>query len=296
MSKIDILTSNVFANSFNHTLHAYIDISGGLVEGTLLSQIMYWFSTDKNGKIRARVIKDGELWIAKKRSDWWDEIRISEKQYDRAIKVLIEKKIIIVAKYKFDGTPMAHIRPNYEQLNKLLKEYLCSISENISNQLDNPTFTNGENGLYPKGKMEIDERVKSLTENTTEITTDYISSSKDECTKEDKKSKKKEQDEELFNKFWAEYPKKRDKQSSKKAFTKLNVDVKLFNQMMASLSQAKNSYDWQKNGGQYIPYPSTWLNGRRWEDELATVSQPQPHIEEKKQDEYKEPSKDFEWF
>ena len=124
----------------------------------------------------------------------------------------------------------------------------------------------------------------------------YISSSNDKGIKEAKKVKKEEQNNELFDKFWEAYPKKRDKQTSRKAFTKLNVDDKLFNKMMASLSQAKNSYDWQKNNGQYIPYPSTWLNGRRWEDELATVSQPQPHTSEKKESEYNEPSKDFEWF
>lgn len=177
--------------------------------------------------------------------------------------------------------------------------------------------------IYKKGSKEVEKRIIKINDNPVKISsppsekkfttpsekncTDnntrdnntnniYISSSDDKGIKEDVKSKKEQQNNELFDKFWEAYPKKRDKQTSRKAFTKLNVDDKLFNKMMASLSQAKNSYDWQKNNGQYIPYPSTWLNGRRWEDELATVSQPQPHTSEKKESEYNEPSKDFEWF
>ncbi|MNY63023.1 hypothetical protein D3C86_1999290 [compost metagenome] len=30
------------------------------------------------------------------------------------------------------------------------------------------------------------------------------------------------------------------------------------------------SHDWLKDGGKYVPMPTTWLNGRRWEDEVKT--------------------------
>lgn len=36
---------------------------------------------------------------------------------------------------------------------------------------------------------------------------------------------------------------------------------------MSRLEQFRGSKDWLKDNGQYIPYPSTWLNQRRWEDE-----------------------------
>ncbi|HZP33038.1 MAG TPA: hypothetical protein VFB23_06695, partial [Candidatus Acidoferrales bacterium] len=32
----------------------------------------------------------------------------------------------------------------------------------------------------------------------------------------------------------------------------------------------KLTEQWQKEGGKYIPYPSRFLNGRRWEDEILT--------------------------
>ena len=41
--------------------------------------------------------------------------------------------------------------------------------------------------------------------------------------------------------------------------------------MMNSLEQFRGSKDWLKDNGQYIPYPSTWLNQKRWEDEDVVI-------------------------
>ncbi len=78
------------------------------------------------------------------------------------------------------------------------------------------------------------------------------------------KSRRQEQ---LFDEFWAEYPKKRSKGQAEKTWVKLKPDEQLFEAIMTGLKRAKTSADWAKNGGQYIPYPSTWLNAKGWEDE-----------------------------
>lgn len=70
-----------------------------------------------------------------------------------------------------------------------------------------------------------------------------------------------------FDKFWSRYPKKRNKQAAIKAWNKLKVDSPLFEQIKTALTWQKNSPDWMKKDGQYIPYASTYLNNRRWEDE-----------------------------
>ena len=44
--------------------------------------------------------------------------------------------------------------------------------------------------------------------------------------------------------------------------------------MMNSLEQFRGSKDWLKDNGQYIPYPSTWLNQKRWEDEEIENNKP----------------------
>lgn len=72
---------------------------------------------------------------------------------------------------------------------------------------------------------------------------------------------------ESFDKFWAAYPKKTAKQDAKKAWAKLKPDEELLNKILTSLERQKKTEQWARDSGQYIPYPATWLNGRRWEDE-----------------------------
>lgn len=77
-----------------------------------------------------------------------------------------------------------------------------------------------------------------------------------------------------FNEFYNLYPKKVKKQDVKKWFKKNKPSNELFSSMMNSLEQFRASKDWQKDGGQFIPYPSTWLNQKRWEDEDIERNKP----------------------
>ena len=168
---IEEITAKVdyaFSHRYNHTLHAYIDISEDLVAGTLLSQIMYWFSDDKNGNRKVKVYKEGYFWLAKGRNDWIDEIRISPKQYDNAIKKLKNKGFVETRLYKFNSVPTTHIRPVYEKINQKIKAWKENVAKEISgfDQMVNPDLPKGENGNLPKGEMDIDQTVNSITETT----------------------------------------------------------------------------------------------------------------------------------
>ena len=57
---------------------------------------------------------------------------------------------------------------------------------------------------------------------------------------------------------------------ARKAFKKLNPSEKLFNTILSTLEKQKNNYNWKKENRQYMPYPATYLNNRRWEDEDGT--------------------------
>lgn len=72
---------------------------------------------------------------------------------------------------------------------------------------------------------------------------------------------------ERFAAFWAAYPNGKAKKRAAVAWDKLKPDDALLRQMGLGLKRALASADWQKDGGRYIPMASTWLNGRRWEDE-----------------------------
>lgn len=75
----------------------------------------------------------------------------------------------------------------------------------------------------------------------------------------------------FFDVFWKAYPKKTNKAFAEKCFTKLGVDQVLLDQMLAALNAQVRSV-WQNKDPQYIPHPSTWLNGKRWEDELPSTA------------------------
>ena len=71
-----------------------------------------------------------------------------------------------------------------------------------------------------------------------------------------------------FEKFWSAYPRHVAKSDAQKKFEKLNPDEELLAVMLDAIEKQKNSEQWVKDNGQYIPHPSTWLNQRRWEDEV----------------------------
>lgn len=70
-----------------------------------------------------------------------------------------------------------------------------------------------------------------------------------------------------FEKFWEAYPYKKAKEKARRAWKRINPNPELFRVMMNALELDKRSAAWKKEGGRFIPYPATWLNGKRWEDE-----------------------------
>ena len=74
-----------------------------------------------------------------------------------------------------------------------------------------------------------------------------------------------------FLKFWAAYPHKRSKGQAETTWKKLKPDEQLLERMLKALEQARTSAEWTNEDGslrkKWIPYPSTWLNDKGWEDE-----------------------------
>lgn len=71
-----------------------------------------------------------------------------------------------------------------------------------------------------------------------------------------------------FAVFWHAYPNKKAKRAAERAWHKLQPNEQLQAVILASLQRATTSAQWLKEDGQFIPHPATWLNGRRWEDDL----------------------------
>ncbi len=74
-----------------------------------------------------------------------------------------------------------------------------------------------------------------------------------------------------FDDFWKLYPRKEAKQRALKAWQKIKADE--LPAIMAGLRVAIQTEQWQKDGVRYIPLPASWLNERRWEDEITATKQ-----------------------
>ena len=253
----------------------YIDIAGDLIAGILLSQIVYWHLPSKrDGQTKLRVKKEGELWLAKGRDEWWDECRITPRQFDRALGILLEKGIVEKKRFRFGGSPTIHVRLIPEVLMQYIESQLGGV---------NSILTKGENPTLQNVKMEVDESVKTLTKITAETTSettalntfaldsacDSTRASPNDHDKQEKPRKpfRSLKQQQMFDAFWEAYPRKRSKGQAEKTWTKLNPNDELLDAILTGLENAKRSTQWQKDGGQFIPYPSTWLNAKGWEDE-----------------------------
>lgn len=71
-----------------------------------------------------------------------------------------------------------------------------------------------------------------------------------------------------FSRFWAAYPRKVSKAEAARAWEKLSPSAELEAAIHRGLELQKRSQQWRRDEGAYIPHAATWLNGRRWEDEL----------------------------
>jgi len=81
---------------------------------------------------------------------------------------------------------------------------------------------------------------------------------------------------ESFLEFWAIWPKRVAQADAEKAWMKIaptNGQLKI---ICHAVEKWKQSPKWQEDNGKFIPYPATWLNGKRWRDEIETTTQQPP--------------------
>ena len=78
--------------------------------------------------------------------------------------------------------------------------------------------------------------------------------------------------EKRFKEFWSAYPKKVGKKAAQSSWNKIKPDTELFDKIMAAIGRARETEQWQRENGRFIPNPATWLNQGRWDDEYEEVN------------------------
>lgn len=133
------------------------------------------------------------------------------------------------------------------------------------NQGDPPLKIEGENNIN------INNTSKDIPQSPPEGGTTEVKKSSRRAPK-DKPDWKPER----FARFWESYPVRKDRQKAIRAWDKLHLELHLDDSQLDVIARALqrqiSSPEWQRKireeDGQGIPYPASWLNGRRWEDEV----------------------------
>lgn len=144
---------------------------------------------------------------------------------------------------------------------------------------------NGFDLVNQKGNQNESSRVEN--ENINENKDIDIDNKKIGSGEEEKKEKEERKSQtdiyiERFERFWKVYPKKVGKGDARKIWARLRPSEELTLRMINAVEVAKKSVQWTKDGGQYIPNPSTWLNQARWEDELTPMKEEPSSAQEPK--------------
>lgn len=224
---------------------------------------IFYYKTAKWQK--TNIIKATDAYIKKSLNWGVDKIQ-------RTKKILKEKGLINIVQKRDDGKISGwYVEVNYLINNKKEEEIKIKIDNSKNTyfqQLENSTTCNQETNA-------LKEYIKCLK---IEI----------EMLKNNKKENKKKKENEFFDKFWEVYPRKVDKKKAREKFAKIKPTEELVDTMIKQIERFKQTNDWQKENGKYIPHPSTWLNNNRWEDEIETEEEKEAKMLQRLKEKYGE--------
>lgn len=225
-------------------------ITGGVTSSILLQQLIYWWHRSE-GKPFFKFIEPCGHDRYRDGDSWTEELGFSVKEFKTAYKRLEDAGLV--------SKKIGADRVTWYTLDEGL---LTSMLEGLYINAER-AMVNAERAVPVTAERAIHTTNRDYQEITPEIPhapQDVGSTAVD-----------------LFAEFWASYPRKVAKQQALKAWAKLKVDADLFSRIMAGLEAQKNSSQWVKDGGAFIPHPATWLNGARWDDEVTPAKQSRHH-------------------
>lgn len=148
-----------------------------------------------------------------------------------------------------DGLSIAQVIPN-----RYTKDQIGSYQNGttfVPNQYKKTTKTVHETGIKPAQDADSGEAKKNSKENS----------------KKTPLTPRRGERLHRFEEWYALYPKKRSRADAERAWAKLSPSDELVDVMKAAVVEQSTWEDWTKKGGQYVPLPASWLNGRKWTDQ-----------------------------
>lgn len=228
----------------------------GLNVAIFIHHIVHW--TMKN-ESEGKHFYDGRYWAYASYDGLvrWFAPLWSNQQVKRIVAKCKDEGLILVGNYNESPTDRTNW---YSPCDEILQLYTV--------QMDSEMVVRNrpmESSILNKGWFEIDECNNVNINNKINIPPIVPH-------KRARREAKKEPDwkPDRFADFWKAYPRGESKQAAINAWDRLKPDDKLLEAMARGLMRQLKSEQWQAGIG--IPYASTWINQRRWEDEEKSAA------------------------
>ena len=237
--------------------YAHVAVKYGVDEALFLDSIMYWYRHNRANDMN---FHDGRWWTYNSMAafvdlfPWW-----SDKQLRRIIKSCKEQGALLTANYNSDGRDRTVW---YSPSDELLQLYGDSQTGEC---------------ICPNGQMQMPKQADASAQTGEPLPCNYIhvdnippiTPPQGEASPKRKRRETKSApnwEPERFAGFWAMYPRGEKKQAAIQAWDNLRPSGEVIDTMARALKRQVASEEWQRGVG--IPYASTYLNQRRWEDEV----------------------------
>lgn len=175
-------------------------------------------------------------WFYKTKEELTEETSLSRFQQDQARGKLKSLGLIETKVKRANGKPTIHYRVAKQKATNLLYESLETRDS------------------------EARESRECITETTQEITTENlqkaIGPSKEELRKH-------------FTRFWQAYPNKKGKEAAWRSWLKLKPDEAFTERIISKVEDYTTTLQWNRERGKFIPYPATFLNHGRYDDDIT---------------------------
>ena len=251
----------------------------GLEESIILQQVHYWLQ-DKVKSKDQKSFHDGRYWIYDTYEEWKNTFPFwSISTIRRKICGLEKSGILLSANYNKNATVrMKWYSIDYDKLEKAIQpkqmeqsnmdKCNCSDGTNatVQNEQMDKLNMSSSNNIYNK-----DNQTKTTTETSTQI-------SPLPPTGEPEQKDSQTTLMERFEVFYKAYPKHKSRGDAEKAWKSIKPDDALLAKIMKALETAKKDPNWQKEKGQYVPYPASWLRAKGWEDETQEAELENSHV------------------
>ena len=228
----------------------------GINAAILLENIGFWIARSEANEIN---FYDGNYWTFNSHRALRELFPyMSEKQIRSALDKLINDGLLVTGNY------------NKATYDRTLWYALTEKGKSILHFVKTDTPQKGK-CICPQGQMDSPYRANGFApegEPIPDINTDIINNPPIPPKGKNAQPTATDAD---FERFWKAYPNKTGKEYARKCFAKVTENV---NTLIEAVERQKTWDRWTKEGGKFIPNPSTWLNQKRWEDEPPQEAKP----------------------